>query len=62
VQKLLSISLGDNCGEVIAQANIIKGTVKFIAKVNGKTIAQGPVYEDIRNLIVDMFTRKEGTH
>jgi hypothetical protein len=62
MHKLLSVSLGNNCGEVLAKVNIAKNTVKFIAQINGKTVAQGPVYDDVRAIIVDMFTKKEGTH
>lgn len=56
--KLVSISIGNQCGEVFAKADVEKDTVTFTAKINGQTIAQGPVYCDLRDMLVEMFSTK----
>jgi hypothetical protein len=57
-EKLLSVNIGNDCGEVFAKANALKNTLKFSAEVNGKIVAEGPVFEDVREVIVKMFTPK----
>lgn len=58
MKKLFSITRGDQCGEVFVKLNMVKGTVKFCAKINGQTIKESLIFDDVRELIANMFTPK----
>jgi hypothetical protein len=57
--KLMSVSIGKECGEVFGQADYAKNQRKYIAKINGKTIAIGIDFEDVREAIVKIFSPRE---
>ena len=59
-KKMFGISIGDQCGEVLIKMNLTKRTSIFIANINGKTVAQGLIFDDVREALIEIFTPKKG--
>jgi len=58
--KMCGIYIGDHSGEVFAKTDLIEKTCVFVAKVNNKTVAEGLIFEDVRNSLIEIFCPKKG--
>lgn len=54
--KLMSVSIGKECGEVFGHASYAKDVTKYSAKINGKTVAESHLFDDVREVIVKIFS------